>query len=257
LIVPNAHCLTAEQIDAIRRVRDTGQGVLWIGNVAERPWGGSGPCPPPRIPERGEFRLEFGDDHPLTVGLQRPVMLGERVAWDGPEGMALGTVAGRPGLVICEGRGGREAWLTGLPMHSWRKPGLHGAHRTPAGGVELLRRLVLWLAPEAPLARLTPFPPDTEYGRHRPWDVRDVPTAELLPMHTPDSVLAIVFPYLAVAYETSLLVCPPAGRAVRSAEDLWSREDLTDRLQRSEDGSARLPLVVPGECELLAIGATF
>lgn len=185
LVFPNAHCLTAHQMQAIERVVERGDGALWIGNVARDAWSGSGGCPLPTKFEMGEFELVIDSNLPLFEGLTRPVMLSSRVGWSGPDGDVVGTVDGEPGLVLVEEGDRRDVWLAGIPMTAWAPKGLHGAMRHPTGGCELLKRLLMWVAPSPPVARLDPFPPPSGYGRLRPWDRRDVPTAELLPTNTP------------------------------------------------------------------------
>ncbi len=49
-------------------------------------------------------------------------------------------------------------------------------------GEFLLMDALRWLAGDAPAACLHPCPPDNAYRDLRPWDRRDVPTMELLPM---------------------------------------------------------------------------
>jgi len=84
------------------------------------------------------------------------------------------------------------------------------AVKLPTGGVELLRRLVFWLSNTQPVACLDPFPFINEYARIRPWDARGIHNAELFPMLAEDGILAILFPYTPVGFETSLLLSPPA-----------------------------------------------
>jgi hypothetical protein len=252
LVVPEAHCLTETQRAAIRRVAERGEGVLWIGNVAQESWSGRGPCPLPAPFEFGAFELEPAG-HPLAAGPDAPVTLATRTCWDGPVGKVAGMVRGRPGLVLNDVTDGREAWITGLPAHSFVREDAHAANRTRTSGVEVMRRLLLWLARREPLARLDPFPPPNAYGRLRPWDRRDVPTMELFPLVGEDSLLAILFLYAPVAFKTTLRVQPPNGRRARTAINLWSGRDWTPALESSPDGSAALRLEVPAETELLAI----
>ena len=253
LVVPDAHCLTASQLEIVRGVADRGEGILWIGNIPSQPWSGRGACPVPTPFEMGVSELRIAGSSPLVDDLTRPVMLASRVGWSGPEGDVVGTVDGRPALVLTETDGRREAWLTGLPLHTYVPPGMHSANRVPTGGVELLRRLLDWVARREPLVRLDPFPPPNDYRRVRPWDARDVPTMELLPLVDDEGVLAIIFPYLQLAFETSLVICPPTNARVAGAVDLWKGEDLSGRMERDDAGRTRIPLEVPGETELLAI----
>ena len=142
-------------------------------------------------------------------------------------------------------------------MTAWAPKGLHGAMRHPTGGCELLKRLLMWVAPHPPVARLDPFPPPSGYGKLRPWDCRDVPTAELLPMTDEKSVLAIVFSYMGFSCETSLIVAPPGDGRVRSIRELWQNKDLMGTAKTTDDGGVHVPLSISNDCELLAIRVEF
>ena len=251
--MPDAHCLTGDQIEAIRQVAHRRQGVLWIGNMALEPWPGQGPAPLPSPFKSGTFELVPAGDHPILDGIDQPVMLETSVGWCGPRGQVAGTVDGQPGMVLIDRDDQREAWLTGLPMHTYVRKGEHSSVRTPTGGLELWRRLLIWLAQRQPLVRLDPFPPPNDYQRLRPWDVRDVPTAELLPMVCDDSALAIIFPYAPVGFETALLISPPPRAAVGRITELWQHEKLTPQPLDRQAGTIRVALNVPGDTELLAI----
>ena len=257
LVVPDAHCLTASQIEHVRAVAARGHGVVWVGTVARTPWSGHGACPCPTSFETGAFELVSDADHPLLADLRDPVLLRTAVGWSGPEGQALGRVDGRPALVAVDGGAGREAWLTGVPLFHYVRPGDHGARRTPVAGDELWRRLLRWVAADPPRARLEPFPAPNAYGRLRPWDIRDVPTMELLPLVSDDALLAIVFPYASVAYETNLVVALPPGRTVRQVRELWTDADWTRRVETIGAGEVRVPLSVSADNELLALHVTY
>ncbi len=84
-----------------------------------------------------------------------------------------------------------------------------------------------------------------------------MPTMELLPIESADGLLAIIFPYVPVGYETSLVVTPPEGKTVATARNLWRDDDLTAKLERIGENKVRLPLKVPGDCELPAIKFAF
>jgi hypothetical protein len=131
-----------------------------------------------------------------------------------------------------------------------------GTSRLPTGGIELMRRLLRWTARQEPLVWLEPFPPPNDYGRLRPQDRRDVPTMELLPMVSEQSVLAIIFLYAPVAFETALHLCPPPNIRVKSAHDLWNNRDLTDQIITG-GRAIQIPLRVSAHTELLAIRADF
>ncbi len=253
LIVPDAHCLTQDQIDAIHQVVARGEGVLWIGGVATEPWPGSGPAPIPSRFQAATFELNLDDNHPLVKNITRPVMLETRVDWSEFEGKTVGRVDGQPGLVLNDQNNQREAWLSGLPMHTYVRPADHSQRRIPTGGVELWQRLLIWLAQRQPLVQLDPYPPPNDYGRTRPWDARDVPTMELLPLHSDNSVLAIIFPYAPVGFNASLLITPRKGTYVKHIKEIWKGEDLDPQYLHNPLKQVRIPLRVPANCELLAI----
>ena len=115
-----------------------------------------------------------------------------------------------------------------------------------------MRRLILWTANAAPLMRLDPYPPPDEYRTLRPSDRRNMPPVELLPMIGDDTLLAIVFPYVPLGCQTSLSIELPSEQILRSAVDLWSGRDWTDRVEQ-RDGVWRIPLDIPGDLEFLAL----
>jgi len=264
LILPDAHCLTESQLSRISAVAERGEGLLRIGNTPAAPWPGSGPCKLPAAVERGAFELELTGGHPLTDGLDAPVILASRVDGPGVQGQVLGTVEGRPALVVAEDGARREAWIAGMPALEYfgRTPGSYALE--PTANVELMRRLITWAAGRRPLARLDPFPPRDDYRSLRPADRRAVATIELLPLvrHAPEdpqrvaSLLALVFPYTPVACETSLVITPPAGAQVSAVRELWSDEDWTGRLMQDGEG-VRVPLSIPGDADLVALLVSF
>jgi len=218
----------------------------------------------PAAVRHGAFELTPVADDPLVAGLAAPLVLSSCVDCDGPAGRVLGTVDGRPGLVLIEDGARREAWLAGMPALLHQKRELSSFVALPHANGELLRRLLVWLAGERPLARLEPFPPDDAYRRLRPADYRNVPTLDLLPLAqtAPDgaavtSLLAIVFPYTPVAARTALVVTPPAGTRLGTVTELWCGEDWTGRVESTGTGELRLSLELPGDLELLAIQVEF
>ena len=253
LILPETHCLTESQIERIEALAEGGEGLLRVGNRPVAPWEGRGPCPLPQRIHSGAFEMELRGDHPLTDGLEHPVILATRVDGPAPEGEILGTVEGRPALVLVEERDRREVWLAGMPAVTWtgRIPASSLVEET--GNVELLRRLILWASGRRPLARLDPFPPEDDYRSLRPADRRAVPTMELLPMAAEDSLLAVVFPYTPVGCRTSLVIEPPEGQTLGPVREIWSGQDWSGRVEAGADGTARIPLDIPGDCDLLAL----
>ena len=158
LVLPEVHCLTEGQLQKVREVG--GEGLVWIGNVPQAPWAGSGPCRLPAAIEYGVFEVAL-EDHPLTSGLTDPFVLCSRVDHSGPEGEVIGRVEGRPALVLVEVEGRREVWIAGTPIRDYSSSrGLpiqpaHLQHRTlpavdPVGWSS--RR---W----QPLAHMHPYPP--------------------------------------------------------------------------------------------------
>ena len=252
LILPETHCLTAGQIDRIDALAEGGEGLLWIGNRPAAPWEGRGPCPLPQEIHSGVFEMELRGGHPLTDGLDDPVILATRVD-AGPEGEVLGTVEGRPALVLVEEGGRREVWLAGMPAVTWtgRIPASSLVEET--SNVELLRRLILWTSGRRPLTRLDPFPPEDDYRTLRPADGRAVPTMEMLPMTNDDSLLAILFPYTPVGCRTSLVIEPPEGQTLGTVREIWSGQDWSGRVEAGAGGTARIPLDIPGDSDLLAL----
>lgn len=175
-----------------------------------------------------------------------------------PDGQVLGTVDGRPALVLVEEGARREAWLAGMPAvkYTGNVPGMSFLEET--SNVALLRRLILWAGGRRPLARLTPFPPVDDYRTLRPTDRRAVPTIELLPMvNGSDSLLAIVFPYTPVRSQTALEIVLPEGESAQDVNEIWSGANWNDRVISAKDGTMRIPLDIPGDCDLLAIHIQF
>ena len=68
-----------------------------------------------------------------------------------------------------------------------------------------------------------------------------------------DSLLAIVFPYTPVRSETELEVVLPEGKCARDVNEIWSGANWNDRVISAKDGTIRIPLDIPGDCDLLAI----
>jgi len=248
IIVPEAHCLNDAQLAVLRKVAQRGEGVLWIGNTAAGGWNGE--FVPPAAVEEGEVELQAAGAEELFNDLPGAVMLQSRTA---PPvdfaGKIEAKTGGRAGLLLKEEPSGRQAWLAGLPKFNCVAKEIHGVAGRKTGGIELLRRLLLWMALRPPVARLDPFPFNNDYAKLRPWDLRGVHNAELFPMVADDGILAIVLPYTPVGFETSVLFSPPAGKIKRVTE-LWSGQDWTGRLEGN-----RLPLHFDGGCELMAIWA--
>ena len=258
VILPEAHCLTQSQLDCINAVAERGEGLLWVGNRPTAPWPGNGPCKLPFEIESGAFEVDLLRNHPLTEDLEHPVILATRVEGGHPDGQVLGTVDGEPALVLVEEGSRREAWLAGMPAvkYTGAVPGMSFLEET--SNVALLRRLIFWAAGRRPLARLTPFPPVDDYRTLRPTDRRAVPTIELLPMFDgDDTLLAIVFPYTPVRSQTALEIVLPEGRSAQAVNEIWSGANWNDRVISAKDGTMRIPLDIPGDCDLLAIHIQF
>ncbi len=263
LVLPETHCLTPQQTSALRAVVQRGDGALWIGNAPQTPWDGYSPCPLPAATQKGAFELKPVAEHPLFVGLDKPVVLSSRVEWNGPPGRVIAEIEGRPAMVLIEEGDTREIWLAGAPTLFYQdRNAASGIVALPTSNGEFLRRLLLWLARQAPLARLSPYPPEDDYRRLRPADYRSVPTLDLLPLwrNTPEgttSLLAIVFPFTPVAARTALRVAPPPGKRLRAATERWREEDWTARARLLEDGEILIPIEMSGDAELLALHIEF
>ena len=255
LVLPEVHCLSAGQLEEVRAVGQRGEGLLWIGNVPHQPWSGRGPCPLPTPIEYGAFPVDLEADHPLSAGLEDPLVLSSRVDYSGPEGQVIGTIQGDPALVLVEEGAGREVWIAGTPIRDYARSQVY-RFNDPTSSVEFLRRLVLWAGNAVPRVRLDPYPPLDEYSALRPSDRRVMPPVELLPMVGDNSILAVVFPYTPVGCETALLINLPTGTILRSVVDLWSGRDWTDRVQPAGDNAWQIPLQLPGDLELLAFSIT-
>ena len=68
-----------------------------------------------------------------------------------------------------------------------------------------------------------------------------------------DSLLAIVFPYTPVRSETALEIVLPEGKSAHDVNEIWSNANWHDRVTSANDGTIRIPLDIPGDCDLLAI----
>jgi len=252
-IVPEAHCLTSAQLQVIQQLVDRGEGVLWVGSVPQNAWTGHGPCPLPSPAEEGYFEVNLKpNNHPVLAEVQQPVLLASRVHHVGLQGEVLGTVAGEPAIVVRQESGRKQVWYTGRPVFSYVRPQDHGSVRTPTGGAALLRNTLRWLSPVEPMIELYPFPPPNAYGRLRPSDKRDVPTMELLPLVGEQMIVAIIFHYMRLAYETTLILRLPKGTVVDCVEDLWTSHDL-ERMVEVSGSEVRLPLRITPKQELVAM----
>ncbi len=253
LVVPDAHCLTTDQWKALYRLRDNGNGIIWIGNRCEKPWPGDGFCLPPHKSEYGDFALTPCREHEIFEDCTSPCFLRSRVDWDGPQGQVLATVGDAPGLVIHESENAREAWLRGFPSHLHIDPKGHPACKTLLGNFELFTRLLKWVSGKEPVVRLWPAPPDSAYGRIRPHDRRSVPTAELFPLLGANSILALIIPYAPCRVETNLIIAPPGHRKIKKVCQLWKNMDLTKSLQPFKKDSWKLPIAIGEDTDLLAV----
>ncbi len=251
VILPETHCLTREQREALDA--HAGNGLLWVGRTPVEDWSGEGACPPPEGETAGPSELKpVRSDHPLLEGVALPIMLGSAFSEPGIEGETIAEVEGRPGLVVRASNGRREVWLAGTPVFNYVEPGDHGAVRTPTGGMALLRNALGWLSNEAPKARLWPYPPHNDYGDVRPWDRRDVPTMELFPMVGDGCLVCLIFNYLGLVYETNLVMRVPQGARVTALVDIYTGEALLHSAQ-VEGQEVRLPVQMPGDKEFLAV----
>ena len=256
LILPETHCLTTGQIERIDALAEGGEGLLWIGNRPAAPWEGRGPCPLPLQIHSGAFEMELRGDHPLTDGLDDPVILATRVDGPGPEGEVLGTVEGRPALVLVEEGGRREVWAGrhaggDLDREDPRQlPPRGDRQRRAAAAADLVG---LW--PPAPNAA-GPLPAGGRLPHPEARRPARRATMEMLPMTNDDSLLAIVFPYTPVGCRTSLVIEPPEGQTLGAVREIWSGQDWSGRVEAGSGDTARIPLNIPGDCDLLALQVT-
>jgi hypothetical protein len=76
---------------------------------------------------------------------------------------------------------------------------------------------------------------------------------ELFPRLGDGISLAIIFNYVRLAYDTTLLLRPPEGGGLESLVELWSGQKISDF--DAGEQAVSIPLKVGPECELLAIEA--
>ena len=253
VVLPDTHCLTQEQRAVLDRHLEAGGGVLWVGRKPDGDWPGKGPCPPPEGETVASAELNpISRDHVIFEGAVEPIMLASTLGEPGICGETLAEVDGRPGLVIRERDGGREAWLAGIPVYGYVRPGDHGSVRAPTGGIALLRNLIRWAAGQEPVAELWPYPPANAYGDLRPWDRRDVPTMELFPMVGDGCLVCLIFNYLGLEYGTNLVMRTPGGTVPTSLVDIYTGEERLSAANVT-DNMVSLPVEMAADREYLAV----
>ena len=52
---------------------------------------------------------------------------------------------------------------------------------------------------------------------------------------------------------TSLVIEPPEGRSLGAVREIWSGQDWSGRVEAGAGGTARIPLDIPGDSDLLAL----
>jgi hypothetical protein len=254
VVLPGATALTPLQIERIEMHRR--QGVLYIGAVADGAWSGNGSC---RAAASGAGPAELKLNSKATSFWNCPEPLFLSSACDMPacvKGEVIGTIDGKPGLVINNDSDGRSAWIAGSPVLHVPTAGMHAAVVRPSASIELLRQLLLWLAPEPPYACFDPQP-TTDYSRLRPWDVRGINTAELFPMLGERGLFMLVFPYLPLGFDAGVRFRLPASHRMKSVVDVWGNDDVTNRVERLPDGSLRLPIRFDAVQDLMALWVRF
>ncbi|MDP7251026.1 MAG: hypothetical protein QGF00_15585 [Planctomycetota bacterium] len=259
LILPDVHCLSESQMERIEAVAQRHEGILRIGNLVHQPWKGSGACPAPHETTRGMFEVTEETEHPIFEGLDAPIIFSSRLDWDGPNGEVLGTIEGRPAIVLNDKNGRRGIWLTGKPAVDYFGTVPGSWSTVPTSNLELVRHLLSWAAGgRSPLIRLDPFPPVDAYRSLRPSDRRSVPTLELLPLirreknSDVESLLAVLFPYTPVACQTCIQINLPEGKRIARVTELWNEEDWTDRAV-PDNRVMVIPLDLPADFELLVL----
>lgn len=251
LVLPDAHALNPGQRRTIDAMLRRGGGVLRIGSFPVNDWSGTGPCPLRSPQHRGAFQVALDTPHPLTAGLAEPLMLATRVEAElSAEWRVLGRIDGTPALAIRQSSDGREAWIAGRVETRFIPRGAMAVK--PTSGVELMRRLLRWLADEPPVMWMDPAPPIDEYRKLRPGDYRNAPVAELLPMVRDDSIFGLLVPYTPVGFSTGIRIGRAHATRVRRVTDRWSGLDLTDQFTRDQEGGW-LPIDAPGDLDLMAV----
>ncbi len=248
LIVPDAHCLTAEQLQAVREFVERGGAVLWVGETPDGNWDGEGYCPPKRETLERECAISLcGDGHPVLSGIASPVVLSRAISGPGLEGEVLATFDGHPVLVVKEYDKGREAWLSGMPLYDTGDPRFFSQVRLQTDGLRLLRNLLCWLSSALPTVELDPYPPLNPYGRLRPWDRRDRPTMEMFPLVGERLIVVVLFTYIGCACETNLVVrVPEADHCDVTVEEVVGERNITAEVEQSS-GEVRIPIRIAGE----------
>ncbi len=189
-------------------------------------------------------------------GIDVPILLESAFLEPSIDGETIAEVEGRPALVVKKTANGREAWLAGIPKFNYVTPGNHSGVKTPTGGINLLRNLLIWLAEGEPMARLWPYPPENAYGTLRPWDRRDIPTMELFPMLGDRMLVCLIFNYVGLSYRTNLVMRTPEGNLPETLTNIYTKENLL--ANASVDGQqVTLPVEMSSDTEFLAVELTW
>jgi hypothetical protein len=163
----------------------------------------------------------------------------------------LATCDGEPAVAIRARSGFREAWISGRPETHDRPPDRMMV--TPSGGLELLRRLLIWVAAESPRLWIDPAPPFDAYRDLRPGDRRNVPVAEVLPMEADDSLAAFIVVYTPVPFEINLHLRADVVKRVERVREIGAGRDLTAEFKTRGDGTGVLSLQVPGDAGVVPL----
>ena len=253
LILPETHCLTGQPDRAHRGSRRGRRGAAVDRQPARRPVGGkrSLPAAPPdplrRLRDGAAGRSPAdrrtgAPRHPRDAG-GRPRAGGRGPRHGGgPAGAGPGGGGGPPGGLAgrhargdldredprqLDGRGDRQrgAAAAADPV-GLGPPAPDAAGPLPAGG-----RL------PQPEAR---GPARGAHHGAAPHDRGGLAAGHPLPLH-------------AVGCRTSLVIEPPEGRSLGPVREIWTGEDWSSRVEAGADGTARIPLDIPGDCDLLAL----
>ena len=85
-----------------------------------------------------------------------------------------------------------------------------------------------------------------------------MPAGELLPLVADDSILAVVFLYAPVRFDTALRLTLPPSVTIHRVRELWHGRDWTRQVELADGGGvASIPFSIPADAELFAIHVEF
>jgi hypothetical protein len=244
IILPETLILSKEQLQVIQELKQKGVGILWVGQspfIKAEKWNESSQI----IFEATQNKLGFNFEHTMVVmdfASFKPAISGD----------VIFKYKDKPIVIVNDTDGGREAWVSGIPVYNYVRPDFHGSVRTQTGGINLLKSLLKWLSITKPVACLDPWPPPNAYNNLRPWDRRDVPTMELFPMSSPNSVFCLLVNYIALAYKTNLIINIPENKTIKSFINVVTKENLIPK-SNIVNGTITLPIYMDDRKHYLAV----